>query len=70
VESELGSDEFDPMKANGTMPDFSAEPSKGAGANNTNNVGTVGKAYGCFLKGGNTYAIKDWQFTYCTNRYW
>jgi hypothetical protein len=67
-EIDFGHDEFNVLKSGGTYPTWCEEPA--SIENPTNNYGSIGQLYGCWLNPQITYGFKKWQFSYCTNKYW
>jgi len=65
---EIGSDEFPPLTSLNSFPTWCDQPTKGVDWNN--NTGQIGKFRGMTVKKGNCYAVKEWNFLYCTNKYW
>ncbi len=67
----FGSDQFAPIATVASQPPYSAEPTKSTGYNNANLVaGSIGRMKGMYLDPANYFFIKDWQFNYCTVKYW
>jgi hypothetical protein len=63
----LGWDEFD-LPGDVPPPAVCAEPS--GGVSHTDNTGSVGKSLGMGIPFANFKGVRDFQFSYCTERFW
>lgn len=68
---EFGSDQFAPLTAATSQPDYPAAPTASSGYDNFDkNAGSIGTMKGSWLDPNDYFFVKTWHFNYCTNKYW
>jgi hypothetical protein len=67
----FGSDEFPPLDAAASEPDYPSPPTEATAALDlvyNDNTGSVGTMKGSYVNPSDYFFVKTWQFNYCTNK--